>query len=89
VNATIDDTDSDGNEQELAGNRFRLTPEHSFSVGGNLELSVSERVSAFIRPSFTWKSQVYFEADNEPGIEQDAYGLLNFRGGGFFFLHKF
>jgi len=81
VNATIDDTDSDGNEQELAGNRFRLTPEHSFSLGGSLDLPISERTAAFFRPTFTWKSQVFFEEDNEPGIEQAAYGLLNVRGG--------
>ena len=35
----------------------------------------------FVRPSYTWKSQVYFEEDNEPGIEQDGYGLLNLRAG--------
>lgn len=81
VNATIDDTDSDGNEQELAGNRFRLTPEHSFSLGFNLTQSVGNSSSLFLRPSYTWKSQVFFEEDNDPGIEQDAYGLLNLRAG--------
>lgn len=81
VNATIDDTDSDGNEQELAGNRFRLTPEHSFSLGINLMQSVGKNAFLFFRPSYTWKSQVFFEEDNEPGIEQDAYGLLNLRAG--------
>lgn len=81
VNATIDDTDSDGNEQELAGNRFRLTPEHSFSLGFNLIQSVGNNASLFIRPSYIYKSQVFFEEDNEPGIEQVAYGLLNLRAG--------
>lgn len=81
VNATIDDTDSDGNEQALAGNRFRLTPEHSFSLGFNLVQPAGNNASLFIRPSYTFKSQVYFEEDNEPGIEQDAYGLLNLRAG--------
>ncbi|TVQ10415.1 MAG: TonB-dependent receptor, partial [Balneolaceae bacterium] len=81
VNATIDDTDSDGNEQALAGNRFRLTPEHSFSLGFNLVQSVGNSASVFIRPSYTWKSQVFFEEDNQPGIEQDGYGLLNLRAG--------
>lgn len=81
VNATIDDTDTDGNEQELAGNRFRLTPKHSYSLGFNLIQPVGNDASLFIRPSFVWKSQVYFEEDNEPGIEQGAYGLLNLRAG--------
>ena len=81
VNATIDDTDSDGNEQELAGNRFRLTPKHSFSLGFSLNQSVGTGASLFIQPSYTWKSQVFFEEDNEPGIEQEGYGLLNLRAG--------
>lgn len=81
ISATIDDTDSDGNEQELAGNRFRLTPEHSFAMGANLSQTLGTGTSLFVRPSYTWKSQVYFEEDNEPGIEQGAYGLLNLRAG--------
>lgn len=81
ISATIDDTDSDGNEQELAGNRFRLTPEHSFAVGANLSQMIGSGTRLFVRPSYTWKSQVYFEEDNEPGIEQEGYGLLNLRAG--------
>ena len=81
ISATFDDTDSEGNPQELAGNRFRLTPEHAFSAA----LEVSGRVGGlgegFIRPSFSYKSQVYFEEDNEPGIEQEGYGLLSLRAG--------
>lgn len=81
ISATIDDTDSDGNPQELAGNRFRLTPEHSFALGANLSHMIGSDTRLFIRPSYTWKSQVYFEEDNEPGIEQGSYGLLNLRAG--------
>lgn len=81
INATIDDLDSDGNEQELAGNRFRLTPEHSFAFGGSITGKISPSVDFFISPNFTWKSDVFFEEDNEPGVEQAAYGLLNLRAG--------
>lgn len=81
INATIDDKDSDGNEQELAGNRFRLTPEHSFAIGGSITGMITPTVGYFISPNFTWKSDVFFEEDNEPGIEQAAYGLLNIRAG--------
>jgi len=81
ISATIDDTDSDGNEQELAGNRFRLTPEHSFALGATLSQMIGEGTRLFVRPSYTWKSQVYFEEDNEAGIEQEGYGILNLRAG--------
>lgn len=88
TNATIDDEDSDGNPQELAGNRFRLTPEHSFAIGGSYSGNLGNNVGFFISPSYTWKSDVFFEEDNEPGVEQGAYGLLNFRAGLNFFERR-
>ena len=30
---------------------------------------------------FSYKTKIFFEDANTPGLEQDAYGLLNFRGG--------
>ena len=81
VNATFDDTDSDGRDQELAGNRFRLTPEHTFAVGGELAGTVAPVGRLFLRPSLTYKSQVYFEPENDPGIEQEGYALVNVRAG--------
>lgn len=80
IDAKISDTDRDGNEQELAGNRFRLTPEHSFAVGFNATLPVGAGYF-FLRPSYTYKSSVFFEEENQPGIKQDGYGLLNARLG--------
>lgn len=80
LDASFNDTDRDGNEQVLAGNRFRLTPENSFSAGANFELDSKIGV-LFLRPSYTYKSHVFFEEENQPGIEQDAYGLLNIRLG--------
>lgn len=82
VHATFDDLDEDGNEQELAGNRFRLTPENSFSLGANLSLNLTKRIEAFLRPTYSYKSKVFFEETNLPTISQDAYGLLNIRLGG-------
>jgi len=81
VDATIDDEDADGNPQELAGNRFRLTPKHSFSTGVDVDKVLSDDVSFFVSPTYTWKSRVFFEEDNEAGIEQEGYGLLNLKGG--------
>lgn len=81
VDATFDDTDEDGNPQELAGNRFRLTPEHSYSLGGNVSVPISSRVEAFFLPTYSYKSEVFFEETNLPGISQDGYGLLNLRLG--------
>jgi iron complex outermembrane receptor protein len=76
IDARFADEDSQGNQQDFAGNHFRLTPKHSFSIGGLLE--IPNRIgTAYFAPSFTWQSRVYFEDANQPGIEQIAYGLLN------------
>lgn len=81
IDATFDDTDEDGNPQALAGNRFRLTPEHSFSLGGNISFPLSTRLEGFFLPTYSYKSKVFFEETNLPNISQDAYGLLNLRAG--------
>ncbi|SDG56310.1 TonB-dependent receptor [Psychroflexus sediminis] len=81
IDATFDDVDEDGNEQALAGNRFRLTPEHSFSLGGNIGFPLSDRLEGFFLPTYSFKSEVFFEETNLPNISQEAYGLLNLRAG--------
>jgi len=71
-------TDEDGNAQEYAGNRFRLTPKHTFSAGLNLTVPVNKVSMIYFNPTYTWKSKVYFEDDNDEELTQDGFGLLNF-----------
>lgn len=77
IDAKFADKDTQGNKQALAGNRFRLTPKHSASFGFEVNIPIGERVSFFLRPNYTYRSQVFFEEQNQTGIEQGAYGLLN------------
>lgn len=81
IDATFDDRDDDGNPQAFAGNRFRLTPEHSASLGLDWQLPFGAGHAFYLRPSYTWQSRVFFEDDNTAGLEQDAYGLFNLRAG--------
>ncbi|WBL21113.1 TonB-dependent receptor [Zunongwangia sp. HRR-M8] len=81
IDASFDDEDENGNEQELAGNTFRLTPKHSFSLGVNYQPSITKNMDLYVRPSYSYKSKVFFEETNKPGVSQDAYGLLNFKVG--------
>ncbi len=81
IDASFDDTDADGNAQNLAGNTFRLTPKHSYSAGLDLNLPVAEKVAMYFRPTYSYKSRVFFEETNVAGIEQEGYGLLNLRLG--------
>lgn len=79
--------DDDGTYQELAGNRFRMTPKQTVSLGLDWTIPLSNGDSLYVRPSWNWRGHVYFEDENQPGIEQDSYGLLNLRLGWRFNQH--
>jgi outer membrane receptor protein involved in Fe transport len=95
--ARFDETDDAGNPQLFGGNQFRLSPDHSLSVGLNYEKDAGYG-TFFLTPSFTWRSRVFFENENDgaiavfnpmtlatvftiPAVAQEAYGLLNLRAG--------
>ena len=88
IDASFDELSRSGEPQDLAGNTFRLTPKHSFSAGFGLTGQIGG-ARLFLRPSYTWKSRVYFEEEHQdetylgiaPGLFQDDYGLLNARAG--------
>jgi outer membrane receptor protein involved in Fe transport len=93
----FDETDERGNPQLFAGNRFRLSPDHS----GALSLRYTHPTdfgTIYVAPSYTAQSSVFFEDDNQgaytvfdpgtgqslfevPAVRQDSYGLLNLRAG--------
>jgi outer membrane receptor protein involved in Fe transport len=81
IHARFADTDADGSEQEYAGNMFRLTPDHSFAVGLNARIAIAKDAFIFGVPSFSYKTKIFFEDANTPGLEQDGYGLLDLRAG--------
>jgi outer membrane receptor protein involved in Fe transport len=77
----FNDEDEDGKPQEYAGNRFRLTPKNSFMVGADIEIPVKGSSNFYFRPTYSYKSKVFFEDSNEPELTQDGYGLCNFTAG--------
>lgn len=81
IDGKFNDKDDNGNEQKYAGNRFRLTPKNSFALGFDLNVPVAKNGNIYFRPTYSWKSKVFFEESNEPELTQDAYGLLNFTAG--------
>ena len=81
IEGKFNDKDDNGNVQRYAGNRFRLTPKNSFAVGFDLSVPTGQNASFYFRPTYSWKSKVFFEESNEPELTQDAFGLLNFTAG--------
>lgn len=76
-----DDTDSAGNRLQFAGNSFRLSPEHNASIGLDLRYPVDAQGEIYFIPSYTWKSDHFFEDDNDPREKQKAYGVADLRLG--------
>jgi outer membrane receptor protein involved in Fe transport len=76
------------------GNRFRLSPDHSFSLAASWRVPLGDGEFE-VRPSYTWQSKVFFDNSNDRAIFQQvpnvfvadtvqdefqkAYGLLNLR----------
>ena len=81
INGQFNDKDENGQVQEYAGHRFRLTPKNSYSVGVDVDIPTSKTAAVFFRPTYSYKSKVYFEDSNEPELTQDGYGLANFTAG--------
>ncbi|MEO1310343.1 MAG: TonB-dependent receptor [Pseudomonadota bacterium] len=88
-NSRFDDTDDDGNPQEFADNRFRLSPDHSFSIGAILSYPLPTGSLEFT-PTYVWQSEIFFDNDNDNDLadgdtsanadeRQEAYGLLDLR----------
>ncbi|MDX2234176.1 MAG: TonB-dependent receptor [Hyphomonadaceae bacterium] len=77
------------------GNRFRLSPENTFSVGATLAASVGTAGTLRLIPTYSWQSEIFFDDDNDrtdlqtplsPALrdvaqdeKQGSYGLLNVR----------
>lgn len=81
IDAGFDDNDDEGRRQTLAGNRFRLTPEHTAAAGIDWRFDLGAGREAYLRPSWNWRSQVYFTNENQAGIEQSGFALLDLRAG--------
>lgn len=81
IDGKFNDKDENGVEQEYAGNRFRLTPKNTFSAGIDVNIPVKRSYNIYVRPSYSYKSQVYFEDNNRADLTQDGYGLANFTAG--------
>lgn len=78
----------------LDGNRFRLSPDHTASIGASVRLPLGGGELRFT-PTYTWQSEVFFDdnndiaglqqpprafvADNVQDETQDSYGLFNLR----------
>lgn len=58
------------------GNRFRLSPDHSASIGAMLAMPAGPGRVTFT-PSLTWQSKIFFDDDNDrPDLQQPPAALV-------------
>lgn len=58
------------------GNRFRLSPDHSFSLGAEFRVPLGGGAVSF-RPTWTAQSRVFFDDDNDrPDLQQPPAALV-------------
>ena len=69
--------DDDKVNQIFAGNSFRLTPDHSFTLGLNAKAKITNNLGVVFTPYYSYKSDMWFSDENVDELSQDAYGLLN------------
>ncbi|HWA27527.1 MAG TPA: TonB-dependent receptor [Lacunisphaera sp.] len=80
TDATFDATGENGQPQQYAGYRFRLSPRHMFSVGGTFVLHDHDSGRVLFTPVYQYKSAHYFEDNNAAfggGLRQDGFGVVN------------
>ncbi len=81
IKARFDNTDKDGNVQDYAGNMMRMTPDNSASIALLYNHPFGDGNSFYFRPSYRWKSKMYFDDSNPADQLQTSYGTLNARTG--------
>lgn len=64
THSEYDEKDDNGNPLQFAGNKFRLSPEHSFSLAADITVPAGKYGDVSIVPSYVWKSKHFFEDDN-------------------------
>ncbi len=79
IDAKFDSLDANGDTQARAGNRFRLTPMHSYSGGVTLSLIDGSAGRLSLSPNVVYRGKVFFEDLNSPDISQEGFALVNLR----------
>lgn len=78
IDSKIDDKASNG---IFAGNRFRLQPEWQAAAGLDARMPLGNGLEAFVTPSVTYRSKIFFEVPNKDLISQGPVTLANLRAG--------
>ena len=77
LDARYDEFVLDLNDEDRSGNMLPTSPEHSFSVGFDANLPVSDRVNLIANAAYSWQDDYYTGSENRPTFLIDSYDLAN------------
>lgn len=63
------------------GNKFRLAPAHSFTLGADVSRPIGNDWQVFANANYQWRSDYFYNNDNLVTERQEAFGLLDLRIG--------
>jgi iron complex outermembrane recepter protein len=81
AHARFSRADTEGTPQYWTGDELKLTPEHCLTAGIRVGVKISSWAELFGIPVYSWKSHLWFDDANTPGMEQQTYGILNATAG--------
>lgn len=67
--------------QKLEGTSMPNSPEYTANLTANYAFSVADDIDGYANVSYSWRDEVNFGLNNDPGTHQKAFGLLNARFG--------
>lgn len=82
IDASFDDfTNATSSGDDYTGNTLPQSPEHTFSVAGDLRAPVADGVAFIAHADVSYRSELFFSPENDPVLAEDATTLLNARAG--------
>jgi iron complex outermembrane receptor protein len=77
---TPDPTQPGLNVRDLSGNMISKVPEWKFVISPEYIRPLDNGLTLGLGVNYMWQSEVFWNFFNNPGIEQESYGVLNLNG---------
>ena len=64
-------------DQDFSGNRLTRSPRNSYNIGVNYSRMLTDRNNLSVLVDYSYRSRIFFEANNVPFIGDTSLGLIN------------
>lgn len=71
------DTFINQDDQDFSGNRLTRSPRNSYNIGVNYSRMLTDRNNLSVLVDYSYRSRIFFEANNVPLIGDTSLGMIN------------